>query len=231
MPGNPPTSPRFNAPRYSESDDVVFSAQVNSVTDTFDVKVASYEAGHAPGDLVVSAAASRNGCLLCDGSQQSRSTYSALFAAIGTAYGTGNGSTTFNLPDFRGRTIVGAGAGPGLTARSPGAVTSSVTWGEEGHTLNTGEMPSHDHGGGTGNDVPDHSHTPANAASAFATNLGNNFLGSGSGWGFQATTSGASTRHGHSISAQGGSQPHNNMPPFGVANVFIFTGTDIALPL
>lgn len=51
------------------------------------------------------------GFLLCDGSAVSRSTYSALFSAIGTGYGPGDGSTTFNLPDGRGRTFIGAGTG------------------------------------------------------------------------------------------------------------------------
>ena len=50
------------------------------------------------------------GFLLCDGAAVSRTLYSDLFAAIGTYYGTGNGSTTFNLPDSRNRTLVGAGS-------------------------------------------------------------------------------------------------------------------------
>ena len=49
------------------------------------------------------------GWLLCDGSAISRTTYAALFAAIGTAFGTGDGSTTFNLPDMREVVPVGAG--------------------------------------------------------------------------------------------------------------------------
>ena len=49
------------------------------------------------------------GWLLCDGSSVSRTTYAALFAILGTAYGAGDGSTTFNLPDGRGRMPVGAG--------------------------------------------------------------------------------------------------------------------------
>jgi len=51
------------------------------------------------------------GWLLCDGSAVSRSTYSALFALAGTSFGAGDGSTTFNLPDLRARTIIGAGTG------------------------------------------------------------------------------------------------------------------------
>lgn len=51
------------------------------------------------------------GWLKCDGSAISRSTYASLFAAIGTTYGSGDGSTTFNLPDTRGRTLIGVGNG------------------------------------------------------------------------------------------------------------------------
>lgn len=47
------------------------------------------------------------GWLLCYGQAVSRTTYAALYAVIGTTYGTGNGSTTFNLPDLRGRTVAG----------------------------------------------------------------------------------------------------------------------------
>lgn len=44
-----------------------------------------------------------SGWLMCDGAAVSRTTYASLFAALGTAYGSGDGSTTFNLPDYRGR--------------------------------------------------------------------------------------------------------------------------------
>ena len=64
-----------------------------------------------PGDFVPSGASTRAGCLLCDGSAVSRTTYAALFAAIGTNYGIGDGSTTFNLPNTPGRSLIGAGTG------------------------------------------------------------------------------------------------------------------------
>jgi len=88
------------------------------------------------------AAAAPTGWLLCDGSPYSRTnpTYSALFAVIGTTYGPGDGSTTFNVPDFRGRTIVGFGQGTGLTNR-----VLATASGEEGHVLSSGEMPAHAH--------------------------------------------------------------------------------------
>jgi len=59
--------------------------------------------------------------LLCNGQAVSRSTYSALFSAISTTYGTGDGSSTFNVPDMMGRVPVGTGAGSGLTSRTIGA--------------------------------------------------------------------------------------------------------------
>jgi microcystin-dependent protein len=55
------------------------------------------------------------GWLLCDGSAVSRATYAALFTLIGTTYGAGDGSTTFNVPDLRGRVSVGKGSGSGVS--------------------------------------------------------------------------------------------------------------------
>lgn len=80
------------------------------------------------------------GWLACDGSAVSRSTYSALFMIIAETYGAGNGSTTFNLPDFRGRTSIGAGIGPGLTNR-----IVAHQYGEEKHALTLGELAAHSH--------------------------------------------------------------------------------------
>lgn len=58
------------------------------------------------------------GTLLCDGSAVSRSVYAALFSAIGTTYGSGDGSTTFNLPDTRGIFLRGAGTNPSNAANT-----------------------------------------------------------------------------------------------------------------
>ena len=55
-----------------------------------------------------------SGWLSANGQAVSRTTYAALFAKIGTTYGVGNGTTTFNLPDGRGRALIGAGQGTGL---------------------------------------------------------------------------------------------------------------------
>jgi microcystin-dependent protein len=74
------------------------------------------------------------GWLACDGSAVSRTTFAALFAAIGTTHGAGNGSTTFNVPDLRGRAPIGAGTGPGLTARTAGQKVGDELLQEHSHS-------------------------------------------------------------------------------------------------
>lgn len=79
-------------------------------------KVKAIFAAHLPaGTITISArAGAPDGFLLCDGSALSRTAYSALFEAIGTAYGAGDGSSTFNIPDLRGEFIRGADNGRGV---------------------------------------------------------------------------------------------------------------------
>ena len=83
------------------------------------------------------------GWLLCDGTAASRTGQAALFAVIGTTYGAGNGTTTFNVPDLRSRFPIGAGTGSGLTTRARGS-----SGGEESHTLTEAELTTHNHGVG-----------------------------------------------------------------------------------
>lgn len=82
-----------------------------------------------------------SGWLLADGSAVSRATYANLFTVIGVAFGVGDGTTTFNLPDAQGRVTIGTGAGSGLTSRS-----LNDKAGEETHLLDVTEMPAHTHG-------------------------------------------------------------------------------------
>lgn len=82
------------------------------------------------------------GYLFCDGSAVSRSTYATLFAVIGTTYGSGDGSTTFNVPDISGRVVLGRSSSYSLGS----------TGGSSTVTLTTQELPSHSHV------IPQHTH-------------------------------------------------------------------------
>jgi microcystin-dependent protein len=75
----------------------------------------------------------------CQGQIINISSNTALFSILGTVYG-GNGTTTFGLPDLRGRVIVGQGQGPGLSAYSLGQVGGAET-----NTVSTMQMPAHVH--------------------------------------------------------------------------------------
>jgi microcystin-dependent protein len=95
-------------------------------------------------------ASAPTGYLLCDGTAYSRSTYSALFAVIGTSYGTGDGATTFNVPDLRGRTPFGRdNMGGSDAARIPSSITGRTSMGGTGGagqvTLAETNLPSHSH--------------------------------------------------------------------------------------
>jgi microcystin-dependent protein len=93
-----------------------------------------------------------SGWLLCGGQVVSRTQYSGLFLTIGTTYGSGDGSTTFALPDLRGRTIageddMGGTAANRLTTGGAGinGIALGATGGAETHTLTSAQMPSHTH--------------------------------------------------------------------------------------
>lgn len=112
-----------------------------------------------------------NGWLLCYGQAVSRTAYPTLFATIGTTFGAGDGSTTFNLPDLRGRVPAGKdnmGGTPANRLTTAGSGVDGPTLGAAGgsqaHTLTTAQMPAHAHtatdaGHSHGVTDPTHAHT------------------------------------------------------------------------
>ena len=117
-----------------------------------------------------------SGYLECNGAAVSRSTYAVLFAVIGTAYGTGNGSTTFNLPDLRGEFVRGFDNGRGVDNGRSIASSQSSQFGQHNHSVSASSStsvtdPGHFHnllydngsfGGSSGAVTPRGSSTPSN---------------------------------------------------------------------
>jgi microcystin-dependent protein len=165
--------------------------------------------------LPYAGSAAPNGWLLCDGRAISRTGYAALYTILGTAYGTGDGSTTFNLPDMRGRAPIGAGQGTGLANRAlaskGGEEAHILTWGETGaHYHNIGvtvnsidinhyhDQNNHTHGQ-TGGQSVDHSHAQQTQSTGTITGTAQ-FVKSGQESGGahpQLSTFGASVDHSH----------------------------------
>lgn len=142
--------------------------------------------------------------LLCDGTSYLQATYPALFAVIGTVYGSADG-THFNVPDMRGRVAVGVGTGTGGGAAGTGTPTGGsaltavarATWkGEETHQLTTPEIPAHTH----------------------------TLTGKGYNAGTDTYPAGASATNGsYTTNSTGGDGAHNNIQPIMGVNFIIKT--------
>lgn len=149
------------------------------------------------------------GWALCDGSTLAIRSNTALFAILGTTYG-GDGQQTFRLPDLRGRAIVNAGQGPGLSPYPLGAATGTETV-----TLDLNTMPAHTHGLDPLkiHDGPGSSSSPSNTLLASSAEFQ---------YGDAATpaTMIAGMIRG-SANPVGGSQPHSNLMPYTVLNYII----------
>lgn len=162
------------------------------------------------------------GWLLCDGSAVSRTTYAELFSVIDTTWGAGDGESTFNLPDFRGRVIVGT-QGPGGNSQPTLPLGDDSYGGEQEHTLLEAELAEHDHGGQTAENSVSHAHaTPADTTVEAPGSTLNVVTSGGTGVSFGSQTTGnESAEHVHAIPTDGSNTPHNNMQPFGAATIII----------
>jgi microcystin-dependent protein len=164
--------------------------------------------------------------LWCNHAAVSRTTYAALFALIGTTYGAGDGSTTFNLPDLRDVAPVGKGTMGGASAA--GRITNYVTTalgtviGACLHLLTTGEMPSHTHTATSTVTDPGHTHdgitggvqsgSGATRMSAFTGTTNATGVVASATTGVTVATSNANT---------GGGTSHDNVSPGTICNFII----------
>jgi microcystin-dependent protein len=170
-----------------------------------------------------------NGFLLCDGSLVSRTTYATLFAVLGVVFGSGDGSTTFAVPNHAGR--VAAGKGSGTFA------TLGATGGAETVALSAAQTPSHTHTySGTTSGVGNHTHAgsvPYKISGGPAQVNGEGIVGGPASLNygyynamgtFYTTPAGG---HNHTFSgttsAVGSNQAHENLAPFIVMNFIIKT--------
>lgn len=198
-------------------------------------RVTTIEATYAPAGVIHQYAGSSvpTGWLLCDGTAVSRTNYLSLFNALGTSYGVGDGSTTFNLPDLRGRIPVGKNSGTFATLGSTG--------GAETVTLTTNEMPSHTHVQDAHNHTQNaHSHTAgdnghthpifynsgsgvSDGPNANYPNILNKNAASGTGYASVYVNSTTATNIATTATNQntGGGGAHNNLQPYIVTNYII----------
>ena len=102
------------------------------MTDISKIKSDRIDDGIKPGDICYSLRTEKTGWLLCDGSEYSRIDYANLFAIIGTTFGQGDGSTTFNVPNYSGRFLMMDSTktiGTNIEAGLPNITGSFDEWG------------------------------------------------------------------------------------------------------
>lgn len=179
--------------------------------------------GAAVGDLRFTALPTvEAGWLACEGQAISRATYKVLFEAIGTAFGVGDGATTFNLPDYRGRVPMGSGTGAGLTARARGDKV-----GVETVTLTSAQsgLPDHEQHLSA---FPKGGEPPSTEAVSGQNVVRGDTTGGGAGQGLTMTTTGAFSFGVKVGAVVGGAKDaaasHTNLQPVSVCSVWIKTG-------
>lgn len=190
-------------------------------------RVSALESSVPPGTIHQSSLASApTGYLFCQGQAISRTTYSALFAVVGTTYGAGDGSTTFNVPDLQGLTPVGlASSGTFSSLNNKG--------GSETVTLNdTKYLPVHSHTQNPHTHTPDaHGHTAVYIDST-SLKWGTSFAGGSYGT-ISNSASNQTPYTGYTQATNqdtvainqntGGNGAHNNLQPYIVLNYIIKT--------
>jgi microcystin-dependent protein len=169
--------------------------------------------------------ASPTGWLLCDGSAVSRTTYSTLFSVMSTTYGIGDGSTTFNLPNLKGRVPVGLDSSQtefDVLGETGGLKAVTLTGAQSGTSV-------HGHGNniGTNNDTHGHSTNTAGDASNFLSGSTVNMRYSDS---TNPTLNTSNDTHNHTMSggvlnsvAANAAEAHTNLQPYIVLNYIIKT--------
>jgi microcystin-dependent protein len=158
------------------------------------------------------------GWLLCNGSPISRTIYSQLYSIIGTAYGIGDGSSTFNIPNLQQRVPVGLDPASGFNplGHSDGEVTHLLTSSESGLPAHTHTTNSHSHGltlsanNGSGDTV--------GSGGVALTNTGTSFNAGGLG------SANGETVTVNSVAAANAAVSHNNMQPYLIMNYIIYAG-------
>ena len=179
--------------------------------------------------------AAPSGWQLCYGQAISRTQYAGLFAVVSTTYGSGDGSTTFNVPDLRGRVVAGLDNMGGTDAtRLSTSNTLGTTTGTETITLTSAEIPSHTH------TQDAHSHSGAatepattsfmRVVAAVGTNLEANHMAGRGSAGYADYSNATMPQHSHNLSIDnttatnqntGGGGSHNNMQPTMTINYII----------
>lgn len=171
------------------------------------------------GDLKpIAGATAPAGWVICDGSQLSRTNFSNLFAAIGTSWGPGDGSTTFNIPDLRGRVLVGAGSAFPLGSVG-GAASATLTIAQLPSHTHTVDDPGHTHGVTD----PGHFHTAlvASSTNTAGAAAGTAVSGSTSTDPTGVTVNSATTEI--TLENTGSGSPVATMPPYGAVTWCIKT--------
>jgi microcystin-dependent protein len=212
--------------------DVVYDVTLNGSAGGFALMGPPTASIAAPVGSVVAYAGSAapSGWLLCTGQAVSRTSFAALYAALGGAgspYGQGDGSTTFNVPDLRGRVIAGVDAGGVRLGGGPaggitGAASLAAVGGEQAHVLTIAELAAHSHA------VSDPSHNHG-LAGGFTGLVG---LGGPAGSQLQGGTPVGATVDatgllnsgtGITIGNSGSNNTHNNLQPTLILNYIIKT--------